>query len=219
MDEELLTKIFFGILSTGFLVLILTQLGKPLLRKNSLIHGPHKITKAGIIDIDSIQQKYSDLNKTLINLKNRNLLTQQEYLDKKATLDKNKEGEINNLKDHAIREASQSMVKHLTELKETGSLLEEDFSQIVQRLTISKGEILSRVNFNYIKYESLPYFQKKAVRELLIQNRGRNLVFFNTFQNRIFLLKEDDVFKYQNIKELKGSFLVLLPPHLEKNNS
>lgn len=219
MDEELLTKIFLGALSTGFLVWMLILLGKPLLRKNSLIPGPHKITKSGIIDIDSIQQKYSDLNKTLVNLRNRDLLTQQEFLDKKATLDLNKEGEINNLKDYAVREATQSMVKQLSELKKTGSLSDEDYDQIVQRLTISKSELLRKVNYNYIKYESLPHFRKKDVKELLYQNKGRNLLFFNTNKNIIYLFNEEDVIKYQNIEELEGSFLVLLPPHLEKNNS
>lgn len=219
MDEEILTKIFFGALSTGFLVWMLILLGKPLLRKNSLIPGPHKVTKSGMTDIDSIQQKYSDLNRTLVNLRNSDVLTQQEFLDKKATLDLNKEGEINNLKDYAVREATQSMVKQLSELKKTGSLSDEDYDQIVQRLTISKSELLRKVNYNYIKYESLPHFRKKDVKELLYQNKGRNLLFFNTYKNIIYLFKEEDLIKYQNIEELKGSFLVLLPPHLEKYNS
>jgi len=219
MDEEILTKIFFGALSTGFLVWMLILLGKPLLRKNSLIPGPHIITKSGMTDINSIQQKYSDLNRTLVNLRNSDVLTQQEFLDKKATLDLNKEGEINNLKDYAVREATQSMVKQLSELKKTGSLSDEDYDQIVQRLTISKSELLRKVNYNYIKYESLPHFRKKDVKELLYQNKGRNLLFFNTYKNIIYLFKEEDVIKYQNIEELKGSFLVLLPPHLEKYNS
>lgn len=147
------------------------------------------------------------------------MLTQQEFLDKKATLDLNKEGEINNLKDYAVREATQSMVKQLSELKKTGSLSDEDYDQIVQRLTISKSELLRKVNYNYIKYESLPHFRKKDVKELLYQNKGRNLLFFNTYKNIIYLFKEEDLIKYQNIEELKGSFLVLLPPHLEKYNS
>lgn len=215
MDEEILTKIFFGALSAGLLVWIMTILGKPLLRKNSLIQGPHKVTESDIIDIGSIQRKYLDLHRTAMNLKKGNLLTQQEYLDKIADIDNNKEEEISKLKDFAVIEATQPMVNQLLELKKSGSLSDEEFDQIVQRLTNSKRELLHKVNYNYIKYESLPYFRRSAVKELLYQNKGKYLVFFNIYKNKIFLLNEVDLLKYQNINELKGSFWVILPPDLE----
>lgn len=222
MDGDLLTKIFFGAISS----LVLMWLGPKIYRlfsqnktksdKSQPISYANKITETA--------DKYSidDQKEILSDLKYKNILTETEYKEKLKIIVQ-KEQKIIKLEDATKLKMNQDRLdiivkKHIsptvTKLEDlliAELITKDEFDKKSQKLFDDTKNKLKDIPFQTIEFNNLNDWQKKSVRKFLKLNKEGNMILFNKKRNSIFLLTESEVNELLNTESYVNYYYIDLP--------